>query len=60
MTKMFYDVDESAAVAHIGPAKIRQLVKDGSLPARRVGKRILITPEDLLAWRDALPRVVAA
>jgi excisionase family DNA binding protein len=60
MNPMFFDVSESARVAHVGEAKIRSEIKSGRLPARRVGKKILVEPADLQAWRDSLPRCVVA
>jgi excisionase family DNA binding protein len=56
MTPMFFDVSEAARVAHVGESKIRAEIKNGKLLARRFGKKILVEPADLQAWRDALPR----
>jgi excisionase family DNA binding protein len=57
MTKLLHDVEEAAEVANVGQAKIRQEIKAGRLEARRVGKRILLTPEAIRAWIDQLPKV---
>jgi excisionase family DNA binding protein len=59
MTRQLHDVDETSEIINVGPAKVREEIKAGRLEARRVGKRILLTPEAIRAWIDALPRVAA-
>jgi excisionase family DNA binding protein len=59
MTKLLFDVPEASEFSNIGPAQIRKEIKAGRLQARRVGKRILMTLDDLKAWAEALPRVAA-
>jgi excisionase family DNA binding protein len=56
---MLLGVVEAAEVANVGSAKIREEIKAGRLAARRLGKRILVTVEDLRLWIDELPRVAA-
>jgi len=56
---MLYDVNDAAEAAHIGATKIRAEIASGRLPARRVGRRVLIAVEDLRSWIDSLPRVAA-
>jgi excisionase family DNA binding protein len=58
--RLALNVNEAAGVANVGPAKIRQEIKSGRLVARRAGKLILITPEDLRLWLDNLPMAAAA
>lgn len=43
-------VEEAAAISGLGVNTIRKLVKTGELPARRVGRRILIRRTDLDAF----------
>jgi excisionase family DNA binding protein len=57
--RMLLGVVEAAEVANVGPAKIREEIKAGRLAARRLGKRVLLTVEDLRKWIDELPRVAA-
>jgi excisionase family DNA binding protein len=59
MTKLLFDVPEASEFSNIGAGQIRKEIKAGRLQARRVGKRILMTLDDLKAWADALPRVAA-
>jgi Helix-turn-helix domain len=58
--RLALNVVESAEIANVGPAKIRSEIKSGRLVARRAGKLILITPEDLRAWLDNLPSAAEA
>jgi excisionase family DNA binding protein len=57
--RLLHDVDEAAEMSHVGPAKIREEIAAGRLAARKLGKRVLVTVEDLRAWIDAMPRVAA-
>jgi excisionase family DNA binding protein len=57
--RLLFDVPEAAEVSNVGPAKIREEIKSGRLAARRLGKRVLITVEDLRIWIDNLPRIAA-
>jgi excisionase family DNA binding protein len=59
MTPMLFDVNEAAELANVGPAKIREEIAAGRLAARRLGKRILVTVDDIKAWINELPRVAA-
>jgi excisionase family DNA binding protein len=52
-------VDEAAEKVPCGTRKIREEIAAGNLAARRFGKRILITLEDLNAWLENLPRCAA-
>jgi len=37
-------------------AAVRRLIRDGLLPARRLGRRVIVLPEELKAWLVAAPR----
>ena len=51
-------IDEARHVAGIGKTLMTNLLKTGTLPARRLGeRRIIILRSDLMAWLDALPRL---
>jgi excisionase family DNA binding protein len=60
MTRLLHDVEEAAELANVGTAKVREEISAGRLPARKLGKRILVTLADLQVWIDALPRVEKA
>jgi excisionase family DNA binding protein len=47
MVKGFYTTSEVAAELGITPARVRQLVLDGTLPAEKVGRDLLIKVGDL-------------
>ena len=53
------NIEKAAVSANVGQTKIRQEIKAGRLVARRAGKLLLITVEDLKAWNDNLPRIAA-
>ena len=46
--RLAYSVDETAAALGTSPRSVWQLIGDGELPVRRVGKRVLV-PVDVLA-----------
>lgn len=50
-------VAEACSVAGIGRTKIYEAIKDGSLTARKHGKRTIILRDDLRAFLTALPAV---
>ncbi len=57
--RMLLGVAEAAEAAGCGPTKIREEIKNGRLPARKLGKLVMIAIEDLRAYVDNLPRVAA-
>jgi excisionase family DNA binding protein len=44
-----YSIEEASRVSSIGRTNLYQLIKDGKLQARKVGKRTLIPAESLRA-----------
>jgi hypothetical protein len=52
-----YSIPEAAVVASIGRTKIYQAINDGSLIARKHGKRTIILRDDHRAFLPALPPV---
>ena len=48
--------DEACHVAGIGKTTVNELLKGGAVPARKVGRRVIILRSDLMAWLTALPR----
>lgn len=55
-TVTYLTVEEAAAELKLTSRRIRQLIVDGELPARRVGWAYLIEPADLAPHRQRPPR----
>jgi excisionase family DNA binding protein len=51
-------VAEACAIAGIGRTKIYEAIKEGSLRARKYGKRCIILRDDLRTFLTGLPIVV--
>jgi excisionase family DNA binding protein len=60
MTKLLLNVEEAGELANVGPGKIREEIRAGNLAAKRLGKRVLVTLDDLRAYINALPAAIAA
>jgi excisionase family DNA binding protein len=50
-------VETASKIANIGRTKLYALIGDGSLPARKCGRRTLILVSDLQALLHNLPRI---
>jgi excisionase family DNA binding protein len=46
---------EAASLAGLGRTKIYECIKDGSLPARKHGRRTIILRRDVIEFLEALP-----
>jgi excisionase family DNA binding protein len=57
MNKIFYSVHEAAKAAGIGLTKLREEIRAKRLIARKLGRRSLISAEDLNAWASNLPQI---
>jgi excisionase family DNA binding protein len=55
--RITYSVHEAAKAAGIGLTKLREEIRANRLIARKLGKRTLISVEDLNAWASNLPRI---
>jgi excisionase family DNA binding protein len=55
-----YDVNSAARVIGCGRNKIYDEIAAGRLEARKVGRRTIIPRAAILAWLDALPRLITA
>jgi excisionase family DNA binding protein len=55
--RLALSVTEVLALTGIGRDKLYSLIRDGALPARKLGKRTLILQADLDAFLKALPRM---
>lgn len=51
-------VRRAAQQTDLTPWAVYQATQCGDLPARRVGKQLLVTPDDVAAWLGRMPRVV--
>jgi excisionase family DNA binding protein len=49
-------VEESADVSGIVRSKLYQLIAQGALPARKVGKKTIILRAELMKFLESLPR----
>jgi excisionase family DNA binding protein len=50
-----YSIEDAAKASGVGRTKLFELIKDGKLRARKVGRRTLITADDLKQMLDNLP-----
>jgi excisionase family DNA binding protein len=48
--------DETAVVAGCGRTVVFQLIADGKLPAKKIGKKTIILRADLMKFLQNLPR----
>jgi excisionase family DNA binding protein len=52
-----YSIAEACALARAGRTSIYEAIRDGSLVARKRGRKTLILPDDLQRWIDGHPTV---
>ena len=55
-----YNIPEVMARVGVGRDKLYRLIREGKLPARKLGRKTLILASDLEAFLEALPRLGAA
>jgi excisionase family DNA binding protein len=55
-----YSIPEVMAKVGVGRDKLYGLIREGRLPARKLGRKTLILATDLEAFLKALPRLEAA
>jgi hypothetical protein len=58
MSKYLYKVSEAKAAIGIGVTKLYTLINDGTLEARRIGRRTYITADSLERFVANLPKLV--
>jgi excisionase family DNA binding protein len=58
--RLFYSVQEAAETVGIGLTKLREEIRAKRLIARKLGRRTLISAEDLNAWASSLPLIDSA
>jgi excisionase family DNA binding protein len=54
-----YRPTEAAVLLGLSKARVYELINSGDLPARRVGRRILVPRDELVAWLANQPEVEA-
>ena len=55
--RIFYSVHEAAEAAGIGLTKLREEIRAKRLIARKLGRRTLISAEDLNTWASNVPQI---
>lgn len=50
-------IDEAAKALRLGKTKLFALIRDGHLPARKLGSRTIILREDVDRFLHSLPKV---
>jgi len=50
--KMFFSINEMAAITSISVGMLRKEIKAGKLKTRRAGRKILISKSDLMDYLD--------
>jgi excisionase family DNA binding protein len=55
-----YTISEASAAARIGRTVLYELIRRGTLPARKCGRRTLVLASDLRGWIEALPAIQPA
>jgi excisionase family DNA binding protein len=58
--KLAYSIKKFADVTSFGRSTVYEAIKDGSLVARKMGKRTVITAPEGMRWLKSLPPVNAA
>lgn len=53
--QLAYDINGAADTSQTGRTTVSKEIKEGRLKARKVGRKTIITREDLKAWLDTLP-----
>lgn len=51
---LFYTVETLASELGIDARKVRRMVESGYLPSRRLGRKVILVPEDIVAALSAL------
>lgn len=53
--KISLTIQDVSKTTGIGRTKVFELIRDGKLPARKIGTRTIILSDDLKAFLDKLP-----
>jgi excisionase family DNA binding protein len=55
MDKILYTIAQCCEIAAIGRTKFYELIANGEIPARKIGRKTLVAAADLQAWAERLP-----
>lgn len=55
MADIYYTVDQIAEKLQVKPTTVRKWIKNGLLEGKKMGKRWIISPENLQRYLDGLP-----
>ena len=56
LKRLGFSPNEAAQIAGIGATLLKYEIRNKRLVARKIGRRTVITADDLSAWLEALPR----
>jgi excisionase family DNA binding protein len=57
MDQLLYTINQCCRLAAIGRTKFYELVANGEIPVRKVGKKTLVAAADLQRWAERLPTI---
>jgi excisionase family DNA binding protein len=57
MDQLLYTIAQCCRMAAIGRTKFYELVANGEIPVRKIGKRTLVAASDLQNWVERLPGI---
>ena len=57
MDQLLYTISQCCRMAAIGRTKFYELVANGEIPVRKIGKKTLVAAADLRDWVKRLPNV---
>ena len=55
VTKIAYSLSEAVELSPFGESKIGQFIREGALPARKIGERVFIMHDDLVRFLESAP-----
>jgi excisionase family DNA binding protein len=55
--QLLYSISQCCRMAAIGRTKFYELVANGEIPVRKIGKRTLVAASDLRDWVERLPAI---
>lgn len=56
VAKLLITIAEAAALTGVCQRTLWARTKSGEIPCRYIGRAVRYVPEELIAWRDGLPR----
>jgi excisionase family DNA binding protein len=55
--RLLYTIAECCRMAAIGRTKFYELIANGEIPVRKIGKKTLVAASDLRDWVERLPAI---